>query len=89
MLVDLLLNLLLPLVDQPLDEASVVLLSVDHVLLLGQHRTRAELFLFIVNNSMQLTIFDCVARSRLLIEWLLDRRQCAGQSSIDIKLLPG
>lgn len=88
LLVDFLLNFLFSLLDEPFNQASVVFLSVDHVLLLGEKGLGSELLFLIVHHPMQLSVLGCVAGCWLFVEGLLRRRKGAGEPPISIKLLP-
>lgn len=88
LLADLALDLLLPFLDEPFNQPSVVLLRVDHVLLLGQHRPRPKLLLLGIDNPVQFPILGSVARSGFFVKRLLRSREGACQTSIGVQFLP-
>ena len=88
MALDLLVDLCLALLDQPLYQPRVVLLSVNVVLVLRNERLSPELLLVLVHNPLQLPVLCHVTRRRLLVERLLGLRQCRRQSPVDIQLSP-
>lgn len=73
---------------QPFNQASIVLLCMDVILVLRDESLRPELFLPVVNNSLKLTVFGDVTRGRLLIQRFLRLGQSRGQSSVNIELSP-
>lgn len=79
-------DLCLAFLYQPFDQASIVLLCMDVILVLRDESLRPELFLPVVNNSLQLTVFGDVTRSRLLIQRFLRLGQSRGQSSVNVEL---
>lgn len=87
LLCDLFLNLVLTLLNQPLNQTSIVLLSVNHVLLLSHTHHRSLLLLLQVHNSMQLPVLHSITRSRLLVKRLLRSRKSTRQPTIDVQLV--
>ena len=67
MALDLLVDLCLALLDQPLDQPRVVLLSVNVVLVLRNERLSPELLLVLVHDPLQLPVLCHVTRRRLLV----------------------
>ena len=84
---DLFLYLILALLYQPFDKTSVVFLCVNHVALLSESHHSSGLLFSQINNSLQLSIFSCIAGSGLFIERLFRSGQSACESSINVKLL--
>ena len=82
-----LLDLIFPLIDQPLNEPCIVLLCVNHVLLHGHVHDGAGLLLLQINHSVQFPILGCVTSCRLLVEWLFRGREGAGQTTVDVQFL--
>lgn len=87
LLVDFFLNLLFSLLDEPFNQACVVLLGVDHVLLLSQKGFGSELLFLVVDHPVQLSVLGCVAGCWFLVERLLRRRKSAGEPPISIEFL--
>lgn len=87
--IDFFLDFLFSLLDEPFNQACVVLLSVDHVLLLGEKGFGSELFLPVVDHPVQLSVLGCVAGRWFFVKGFFWRREGAGEPPVSIKFLSG
>lgn len=85
---DLFLDLIFTFLYKPLNEACIILLVLDMVLLFFNHSLGPELFLLEIHNSMEFSIFGSITGSKFLIKWLLRWRHHGSQSPINVKLGP-
>lgn len=83
---DFLLNLVFTFIDEPLYEPCVVFLILDMIFLLLDHCLCSKLFLFQIDNPVQLAILGCVTCSKLFIQRLFRLGHQRTETSVSVEL---